>query len=254
VDLYACVNARCAAKLIKQGAPADRVEIIGAIVGAGFQSSLTSSRERASLLQGLNFDPDKPLILVAGGSEGIGPLDQIISMLMTIKDSDVDHQVVVLAGRDAGLKARCEQQAKNVQDRGRLRVLGWVHPEELPALFRAADLLISKMGTMFYEAVAAGLPIVALEPPPGAERAQYDLLGDWGVGRAVKTIDEMRGVIIDLLTHPEQTEEMRFNTRGRVKADGAAAVARSLLAAQPGSTARRSLTIERESMSYQLVK
>ena len=77
---------------------------------------------------------------------------------------------------------------------------------------QAADILISKLGLTFYEAMACALPIIALEPPPGAERIQYNLLENFGVGRAVKTIEEMSKAVGELLNDKNSLQKMRKQT------------------------------------------
>ena len=95
----------------------------------------------------------------------------------------------------------------------------------MPGLMSAADLLVSKLGNMFNEAVASALPLIALEPPPGAERLQYRLLGEWNVGRPVRTIDELVRTVTDLLNAPAQLEKMRENARIHGKNDAATQLA-----------------------------
>jgi UDP-N-acetylglucosamine:LPS N-acetylglucosamine transferase len=127
-------------------------------------------------------------------------------------------QLVVLAGRNERLKTRCERLAKNGAGE-RLRVLGWTGPDEMPKLMCAADLMVSKLGSMFNEAIASELPIIALEPPPGAERVQYRLLDEWKVGCAVRTLDEVIERVARLLRQPFELFEMREQARAHRKPD-----------------------------------
>lgn len=83
----------------------------------------------------------------------------------------------------------------------------------MPQLLWAADLMVSKLGSMFNEAIASELPIIALEPPPGSERVQYRLLEEWQVGCAVHSLDAVVERVGHLLTHPELLEQMRQNAR-----------------------------------------
>jgi len=94
----------------------------------------------------------------------------------------------------------------------------------------AADLMVSKLAGMFDEAIACGLPLVSLEPPPGAERLQHALLDEWGVGRAVWSIEELTQTVSQLLHDPSQLAEMRKNARSRKPQNAARRVAKWLAA------------------------
>jgi UDP-N-acetylglucosamine:LPS N-acetylglucosamine transferase len=85
--------------------------------------------------------------------------------------------------------------------------------------------MVSKLGSMFNEAVASELPIVALEPPPGAERVQYRLLEEWGVGCPVRTLEEVVSTVEDLLAHPQKLSALRERARARRKLDAARRIA-----------------------------
>jgi UDP-N-acetylglucosamine:LPS N-acetylglucosamine transferase len=73
--------------------------------------------------------------------------------------------------------------------------------------------------------MAAGLPIVSLEPPPGSEQVQYGLLDEWGVGRGVRTVDEVTRTVSELLTHKDRLEAMRAEALGRSQTDAAQLIA-----------------------------
>ena len=74
--------------------------------------------------------------------------------------------------------------------------------------------------------MACGLPIVALEPPPGAERIQYNLLEHFGVGRAAKTIGEVSKIVGELL----EDENLLCGMRDKTEAFGATQAAEKLAA------------------------
>jgi UDP-N-acetylglucosamine:LPS N-acetylglucosamine transferase len=57
------------------------------------------------------------------------------------------------------LKRRCERLAPQASDKQK-RVRAWLDQDfPMPVLMRAADLLISKLGNAFDEAIAAELPL-----------------------------------------------------------------------------------------------
>jgi UDP-N-acetylglucosamine:LPS N-acetylglucosamine transferase len=95
----------------------------------------------------------------------------------------------------------------------KIRVMGWT--SRIAELMYAADMMVSKLGNSFDEAIVAELAIVALEPPPGSERVQYKLLNQWGIGCAVRTLDEMADAVARLLQHPAELDAMRKRARTR---------------------------------------
>ena len=208
VDLYACVTDDCRDAFVANGAAPDRVKALGPFVASPFGAARDRVADRRDVCQRLDLDPSKPLNLIAGGSEGIGPIEQAAFNLLHL--TIVQPQLIVLAGRNKRLKKRCERLVDPTGE-DRLRVLGWIEPEEMPRLMSAADLMISKPGSVFNEAVTMRLPIVTFTPPPGAERLQIKLLEQWGVGKHVETVDEISDTIADLLLSPAKLEDMRRN-------------------------------------------
>lgn len=225
VDLYCFVTEDCGAKLVRHGAPRERVALWGAPLTNGFDVPREREAERSAVCRWLALDPERPLVLVAGGSEGIGRIEETTARLLRLRGPA--PQLVVLAGRNERLRARCERLARS-GDRARLRVLGWTGPEQMPQLMAAADLMVSKLGSMFNEAIASALPIVALEPPPGSERVQYRMLAEWQVGCPVRTLNEVSATVTDLLAHPQKLAAMREQARARRKLDAAERIARWL--------------------------
>jgi len=89
--------------------------------------------------------------------------------------------------------------------------------------------MVSKLGSMFNEAIASELPIIALEPPPGAERVQYRLLEEWKVGCAVRTLDGVVERVESLLERPNLLENMRQRARAHQSPNVSPRIARWLV-------------------------
>jgi len=228
VDLYCFLTGQLGEELISHGAPSERVAIWGTALSEGFEVPRRRKQEREEVCRWLALDPHLPLVLIAGGGEGMGQIERTTARLLHL--SQPAPQLVVLAGRNERLKLRCERLAKNGAGE-RLRVLGWTGPEQMPKLMCAADLMVSKLGTMFHEAIASELPIIALKPPPGAERVQYRLLEEWKVGYAVRTLDEVVERVATVLSHPHVLNEMRERARARRKPGVSGRIARWLIGA-----------------------
>lgn len=212
VDLYCFITEQLGLELMAHGAPRERIRSWGASLSAGYEVAREREREREDVCRWLDLNPRLPLVLIAGGGEGMGRIEETTARLLQLQPPA--PQLVVLAGHNERLKASCERLARNGAST-RLRVLGWTGPEEMPKLMSAADLMVSKLGSMFNEAIASELPIIALEPPPGAERVQYRLLDEWKIGRAARTLDEVVEQVAHLLAHPPEIEAMREQARAR---------------------------------------
>ena len=222
VDLYCFVTERLGQELISNGASRERVAIWGASLSEGFEVQLQREHERQEVCNWLSLDPALPVVLIAGGGEGMGLIEETTRRLLRLKQPA--PQLVVLTGRNERLKSRCERYGQNGAGQ-RLRVLGWTEPDQMPKLMSAADLMVSKLGSMFNEAMASELPIIALEPPPGSERVQYRLLEEWKVGCAARTLDDAVERVESLLAQPHLLNEMREQTRAHCGRSATARIA-----------------------------
>jgi phosphatidylinositol alpha-1,6-mannosyltransferase len=107
--------------------------------------------------------------------------DRIISALPKLKTSDGRHVIYLIAG-EGDDRSRLELAARDAGVAERVRFLGRVEPDDLPDLYRAADLfaLLSTgegFGIAFIEAMACGTPAVGL-----AIGGSPDALGDGALG------------------------------------------------------------------------
>ena len=210
VDLYCFVTDELGQELVQHGAARSRIANWGVPLSTGYDIAREHQKERAEVCRWLSLNPRAPIVLIAGGGEGLGRIEETAARLLRLDQPAV--QLVVLTGRNELLKFRCERLVDNGSSK-RCRVLGWTGPERMPSLMWAADLMVSKLGSMFNEAIASELPILAMEPPPGAERVQYRLLEEWQVGCAVRSLDEVVERVGHLLAHPELLEQMRQKAR-----------------------------------------
>ena len=202
-DLYCLATDLIEKDFVNYGVNGEKIKIWGVPLNSKFKrlNDLEGQTKCAEVCERFKLDANKPIILVSGGGEGLGEIEKIVRGLSELKTN-----IVVLCGRNKKLKTRCEK----IKSDSQIRVLGWT--ENVAELMQIADVSVSKLGLTFYEAMACGLPIVALEPPPGAERVQYEMLEKFGVGRAVKTIDELIKVVGELLADKNTLREMRAKT------------------------------------------
>jgi len=219
VDIYCVPEAHVLQELANAGAPRSRIVAWGVPLAPEYATPIDRGAARGEVCRRFGFDAERPIVLVSGGSEGLGRPDAVAARILSLRR---DPQVIVLAGRSRALQNRCEALARS-QTPPRLRALGWT--PDVRELMEAADLLVGKLGHTFDEAIATELPIVALPPPPGSERVQYRLLDVWGVGHAVGSLDEMAAVVERLLGDPARLDALRQAAARRRRTDAAGRIA-----------------------------
>ncbi len=198
VDLYPIFPGEVAAQLEAAGVPPGKILPCGPPIDPAF----TSLPDQATVRKRLEVEPDVPLLLVLFGGAGFGKPRRIQAELNKLKQPT---QVVFITGRNR----RLEEEARQLcASRPHCRVLGWVN--NVHEWMTAADLLISKPGaTTVVEAINSGLPLLALDPLPGAERRACDLIERWGVGYWLKRPEDLAPTIARLLAHREELQRLR---------------------------------------------
>jgi processive 1,2-diacylglycerol beta-glucosyltransferase len=219
VDAYSVPTADVAAELSALGAPGRLVHEWGVPLAGEFDALPPREVVRAGVCSRLHLSSALPIVLVGGGSEGLGRPDAIAERLLDLPE--VQLQIVVLAGKSARVMARCERVASAAPDR--VRVLGWT--SRIHELMQAADLMVSKPGHTFDEAIASRLPLISLPPPPGSEHVQYRLLDEWNVGRGVRDLDELAALVSRLLGDDGELAAIRQSMARRARPGAARAVA-----------------------------
>ncbi len=137
---------------------------IGALAVLGIPVSRTFAAipgERAMLQQQLGWSVTQPTILLAGGAEGMGPLESICA---AIDHAALPCDVAVVAGRNAALARKLRARVWN----GTVHVYDFVN--NFAEMMRAASVLVTKAGPgTISEACASGCPMVIHGAIPGQE-------------------------------------------------------------------------------------
>lgn len=216
-DFYSVTSDAVKTDFENLGAEKSQIHSLGAPLREAFLVETDRQNTRREIFTELNLPENLPLVLIAGGGEGLGKIREIADGLLV---SDVPKSIVILAGGNEKLK---RDGANLARENENLRVLGWT--DDLPKIYRAADVLISKLGLTFYEAMSCGLPIIALEPPPGAERIQFERLDESGAGRAAKSVADAVEIAEDLLKNPEKLARLKRQAKSFRQINAAGKVA-----------------------------
>jgi processive 1,2-diacylglycerol beta-glucosyltransferase len=152
------------------GIPADRVTATGIPVRPGLAGEVDTASVQASF----GLRPDVPVVLISAGAAGGSYTVQVVRQVLRI---DQPFQAVVVCGRNAELKAEVEQVVAGREDD--VVVLGYT--TRMAELMRVASLFVGKPGGLSSsECMAAGLPMVIVNPIPGQEVRNADYMLEEG--------------------------------------------------------------------------
>ncbi|MBI4313570.1 MAG: hypothetical protein HY594_02015 [Candidatus Omnitrophica bacterium] len=153
-------------RLIKFEVPPERIHHTGIPIDPVFDKAQSPSRIR----QELGLSPDLPVVLVMGGGQGLGPIEEMVRGLDALPDS---FHMVVVAGTNEKLKSRLDKRILGYKRR--VSILGYV--ANVYELMSIASLIITKPGGLTTaEALSKGLPMVIVAPIPGQEAKNTEFL------------------------------------------------------------------------------
>ncbi len=205
-----------------RGLKPEHLVVLGQPVASRPAVEITRGRAKARL----SLMSDLPLVLVAAGGAGIGPIWEVSTAL---DQAGLPLQLAIICGRNQSLRARLTRRSWSVP----ARILGYT--EEMPLWLRAADLLVTKAGpSALAEALAEGLAIVIMGALPGQETDNVRYLTSRGAAVWAPGPGAVRETVGRLL--PPSEEAAMFSSRAIALArpEAASAIAERLLAlAQP---------------------
>ena len=156
---------------IEIGMPPDSIEVVGQPIADKFRQP---SPPKEELREEFGWPQDLPVVLMVGGGEGMGPIEQTVH---AVDKAKLDLMMAIIAGRNETLKENLEKAALQTPN----QVYGFV--DNMPDLMNAADIIITKAGPgTISEAFIAGLPIILYSRMPGQEEGNVDYVVQKGAG------------------------------------------------------------------------
>ena len=178
------------------GIAAEQVKVIGLPVAQRF---CQPQGDKDLLKQEQGWPVDRPAILLVGGGEGMGPLEEVAR---AINAAELPASLIVITGRNRALKNHLESLSWNMPT----FVYGFVH--NMPDMMRAADVLITKAGPgTISEAFIAGLPIILYSRLPGQEEGNVTYVVDKGAGVWAPHADSVVDTLKNWIYHPERMQK-----------------------------------------------
>ena len=209
VNRYYVAIPEAAEYLSSIGVPREIIRVTGIPVDPLFAIPL----EKSSARKHLRLDPAVPIILIAAGGYGIGPVEQLVQDLLALKRP---WQIVAIAGKSEQVKKKLDALAASAGNlpggSSRLCPVGFT--KEMDQYMAAADLLVGKAGGLTTsEALARSLPMALIEPIPGQEVRNADHLLEAGAAIRCNNLPAAAWKIAGLLDDTARLARMRDAAR-----------------------------------------
>jgi 1,2-diacylglycerol 3-beta-galactosyltransferase len=211
-------------RALANGMNPERLRVVGLPVADRF---CHPPGDRRRLAAELGWPADRPIVLLVGGGEGMGPL---FETARAIARCGLEAGMAVVAGRNEKLRRRLEQVDWEIPT--------WIYGFErrMPEMMQAATLLVTKAGPgTIAEAANAALPLVLHSYLPGQEEGNIDFVVGGGLGRWAPGPARSAEAVRELLSRPEELERCaaacRQAARPQAADDVAAAVVERVLRA-----------------------
>jgi 1,2-diacylglycerol 3-beta-galactosyltransferase len=204
-------------RALKYRMPEEKVRVVGLPVADKY---CKPRGRKSTLRKKLGWPTDKPIVLLVGGGDGMGPLAK---NAQEIDASGLDVCLVIVCGRNQKLKATLEAYK-------------WENPafiygftREMPDFMRAADFIVTKAGPgTVAEALNAELPIILYSKLPGQEDGNVTFVQEEGAGVWAPTPQEVVRALTRWISRPDEKQKVIENCRRAGRPEAARIIAKTI--------------------------
>jgi 1,2-diacylglycerol 3-beta-galactosyltransferase len=204
-------------RALKYRIPPEKVRTVGLPVADKY---CKPKGRKSTLRKKLGWTLDKPIVLLVGGGEGMGPLAKTAQ---EIDASGLDLGLVIVCGRNQKLKAALEAHK-------------WENPafiygftRDMPDFMRASDFIVTKAGPgTIAEALNAELPIILYSKLPGQEDGNVTFVQEEGAGVWAPTPQEVVRTLTRWISRPAERKRVVENCRRAGRPEAARTIARTI--------------------------
>jgi processive 1,2-diacylglycerol beta-glucosyltransferase len=237
IDLYCVASDDVRIELERKGVPAHKICVTGLPIRKVFNEILEirdNPVRRRQLRLKSGMDPDKPLILIMGGGEGIiGKAKVWESIIRT-----VDAQFVIVCGQNRKLYKKLRDLESN-----HVRVLGYRC--DIEQWMAMADVLVTKAGGLtITEAASLGLPMLLFRPIPGQEHANACYAVEKGFAQLFDSSTDIQRVIAEMVARSDKEMGVHARMTGRDFLNASVRVAELLLNPEGASNSMKTVVCQ----------
>ncbi|MBI4419183.1 MAG: glycosyltransferase [Ignavibacteriales bacterium] len=216
VQRYYVHTEESAWQLRSKGAPAERIRVLGIPIMPQF-----ARRESpAAIRQRLGLPPGRLTLLMIWGGFGVGKPEKMVQEVLAMLQifAEKEFTLVAVCGKNEKLRSHMAQlePPSNVI----LKPTGFV--ENIHEWMNACDILISKAGGLTSaEAMAMGIPMLIVDPIPGQETRNAEIIAEQRAGWKALDIANIGYKIKRIIEEPQVLEQARSATSRLAKPNAA---------------------------------
>ena len=192
IDVYTAACEYTRNKLIALGVPPEAVFT----TGIPTDSKFSLQHDNSALKKKLDLREGVFTILIATGSFGMGPIEELIELLK-------NYQLMIVCGHNRDLYERL----KPLDDKN-VHIMGLV--DNMDELMAVADVMVTKPGGLsISEALVRKLPMLFFSAIPGQEINNIKVLNTYNVSSGQNTLPEIARTIQEWNSNPEELDALR---------------------------------------------
>ncbi len=185
-DFYAVACDWTEQKLLQLGVAREKIHVTGIPVNEKF----LHPADRAELKKKLGLKENEFTVLIATGSFGIGPIEEILQIL----EREDGLQMLIVCGHNRNLAERL--RGRNYRA---AKIFGLV--DNMHELMAVSDCMVTKPGGLsIAEALVSQLPMIFFHPIPGQETNNVRVLEKYGIGCMPEDVVGIAGELRKLKT------------------------------------------------------
>ncbi len=204
-------------RALKNKMPEEKVRVVGLPVADKYCKPLG---RKSTLRKKLGWPLDKPIVLMVGGGDGMGPLAKTAR---EIDASGLDLSLVIVCGRNQRLKSNLE--AENWEN----PTLIYGFTRDMPDFMRASDFIVTKAGPgTVAEALNAELPIILYSKLPGQEDGNVTFVQEEGAGVWAPKPQDVVRTLTRWVSRPAERKKVIENCRRAGRPEAARTIAKTI--------------------------
>lgn len=212
-----------------------KCEVVGNPLRPSLLDDLPDKRQAK---KALGFNPDKPLLVVVGGSQGSQRINNLItkSLPQTLEQGiQIFHQTgAKLFGEVSGVLGHYFESLEEMDASG-YHITDFFD-KNIKEVFAAADIVVSRAGSSIFEFAALGIPSILIPLPESAQNHQLMNALDYERSGACIVMEEDEITILSfaetvelMASDPSLLKRMSSSAKSFAKPDAARKIAEKLL-------------------------